>query len=410
MLPKSLFSAIIPSRIVLQWFFSVGLLVGLTLPSMACRLLFIAQTKPNATSVQAHFLDNSRSLKNQAQETMPWFQIAGQSTKTNFYGVSDQNHDGSGIVAFGTQLGTGFPKTLAYQRQVTWVQSEASTQQLQHVIQQTASEAHSFLGHIRAASAGTSIVEENNHPYKVVRPAQPEVPWYFMVNGAVVLNSQQYRQKITAFPWLTQFASKATHPSDSEQLFHWLMADIEAVLQKHRITQLDAISMPLVAETLRTSFASIVGKQPLQIYRPSQVSKPQYTVNAHTVEDKGLVRAIANTFMLSNGEYTFVGVYNIDVWMQVKQDEAGTIQEVVIASEPTNIAEFYQAGQKFQDGWSRWQQLPNNTLFTIHRTPLDTETEPVSITIEAKSFDAPAVKVPKKLYPSIARLTEPQGW
>ncbi len=396
-------------RFIVQWVTTGCLLLGLTLPSVACRLLFIAQTKPDIASVQAHFLDNSRSLKNQAQETMPWFQIAGQSTKTNFYGVSDQNHDGSGIVAFGTQLETGLPKTLAYQRQVAWVQAEASTQQLQHVIQQTATEAHSFLGHIRAASSGTSIVEENNHPYKVVRPAQPEMPWYFMVNGAVVLNQQHYQQKLTYYPWLTQYASKALHPSDSEQLFHWLMADIETTFKKHHITQVDSLSIPLVVETLRNSFTKIVAQQPLQLYRPSQVSKPQYTVNAHNVEDKGLVRAIANTFMLSNGEYTFVGVYNIDVWMQVKQDDTGAIQQVVIASEPTNIAEFYQAGQQFKDGWSRWQQLPNNTLFTIHRTPLNTETEPVSITIEAKSFDAPAVKVPKKLYPKATVLPEPDG-
>jgi predicted glutamine amidotransferase len=375
---------------------TVFLLMGLMLPSFACRLLLIVQKTPDAVDVQERFLTSSRSLKNQAQMESPWFQLAGQSIKNNFYGSSDQNHDGFGVVAFRED-----PADTVYKRNVNWVQSAESTQQLTELIDATAKTTHTYLGHLRAASPNTSIVEENNHPYKVVR--NESETWYFMANGGITLPQKAYEQRVKKNPWLSTYASKAPLPTDSEHLFHWLLADVNNVLgdQENRLTNENHF---LVEESLRLGFAQLLAQQPLVTYQPSEVETAEIPVNKGS--QQALIRAIGKTWILSNGEYTYVAVYNNEVWMQVQKDERGNLEKVVVASEPTNLSEFYKASEHFKAGWSRWQQLPNNTLFTIVRSGFydgdDEQGHPVTgvqLSIEANSFDAPAVKVPKGLCP-----------
>ncbi|MCS6267936.1 MAG: class II glutamine amidotransferase [Vampirovibrio sp.] len=381
---------------VIQLTLTLALLLGLSLPSFACRLLLIIQNQPDAVDVQERFITGSRSLRNQAQTESPWFQLAGQSVKNNFYGSSDQNHDGFGVVAFGKD-----PADTVYKRNVNWIQSSESSKQLAEIVDATAKTTHTYLGHIRAASPNTSVDEENNHPYKVVR--NENETWYFMANGGIAVPPKAYEQKLKKNPWLSTYASKAPLPSDSEYLFHWLLADVNKVLGGTAY-QVDEYNSPLVEESLRLGFAKLLAQQPLVTYQPSDVETAEIPVNR--VYGQSMVRAIGKTWMLSNGEYTYVAIYNNDVWMQVKKDDKGALQTVVIASEPTNLAEFYKAGERFKAGWSRWQQLPNNTLFTIHRALSDGNMwSKGDISIDTNSFDAPAVKVPKGLCPK-AKVNE----
>ncbi len=389
---------------LLKWVVVVALFLGISLPGFACRLLLIVQTQPDAADVQERFITSSRSLRNQAQTEAPWFQLAGQSVKNNFYGSSDQNHDGFGVVAFGKN-----PADTVYERNVHWIQSPESTKQLTETIEATAKTTHTYLGHIRAASPNTSVVEANNHPYTVVR--NENETWYFMANGGITIPQKAYQQKLKQHPWLSTYASKDPHPSDSEQLFHWLLTDVDKTLGKNYI--LDETTNPLVEESLRHSFAKLLAQQKLVTYQPSLVETAEVLVNE--ASNQALVRAIGKTWMMSNGTYTYLAVYNNDVWMQVKKAESGAIEAVVVASEPTNLNEFYKAGQQFKAGWSRWQQLPNNTLFTIARHAFydgeDEKGESVTnynISIDANSFDAPAIKVPKGLCPK-AKLNEADG-
>lgn len=381
---------------IIQLTLTIALLFGLSLPSFACRLLLIIQNQPDAVDVQERFITGSRSLRNQAQTESPWFQLAGQSVKNNFYGSSDQNHDGFGVVAFSNN-----PADTVYKRNVNWIQSPESTKQLAEIVDATAKKTHTYLGHIRAASPNTSVEEANNHPYKVVRNANET--WFFMANGGIAVPPKAYEQKLKKNPWLATYASKAPLPSDSEYLFHWLLADVNKVLGGTAY-QVDEYNSPLVEESLRLGFAKLLAQQPLVIYQPSDVETAEIPVNQ--AYGQSMVRAIGKTWMLSNGEYTYVAIYNNDVWMQVKKDEKGALQTVVIASEPTNLSEFYKAGERFKAGWSRWQQLPNNTLFTIHRALADGNMwSKGDISIDANSFDAPAVKVPKGLCPK-AKVNE----
>ena len=375
---------------VIQLTLTIALLFGLSLPCFACRLLLIIQNQPDAVDVQERFITSSRSLRNQAQTQSPWFQLAGQSVKNNFYGSSDQNHDGFGVVAFSNN-----PADTVYKRNVNWVQSPESTKQLAEIVDATAKTTHTYLGHIRAASPNTSVEEANNHPYKVVR--NENETWYFMANGGIVVPPKAYEQKLKKNPWLATYASKAPLPSDSESLFHWLLSDVNKRLggTDHYTTN---ENVSLVEESLQLNFAKLLANQPLITYQPSAVQTAEIPVNKATQQP--LVRTIGKTWIMSNGEFTFVAVYNNDVWMQVKKDDKGALQSVVIASEPTNLAEFYKAGERFKAGWSRWQQLPNNTLFTVHRASFydgdDDNGNPVvglQITIDANSFDSPAVKV-----------------
>jgi predicted glutamine amidotransferase len=377
------------------------LLCSANLPSFACRLLLMVQATPDAVEAQDRLLTSSRSLRNQAQTNAPWFQLAGQSIKNNFYGSSDQNHDGWGLVAFGKT-----PAETVYKRNVQWIQTPESTQQLTETLNATAKTTHTYLGHIRAASTGTAVTQENNHPYKVVR--HENETWYFMANGGIAIPPKAYLQKLKKNPWLSTYASKALLPSDSEYLFHWLLADVEKVLGKNAI--MDDYNLPLVEESLRHSFSTVVAQQKLVTYQPSHVQTAEIPMNQ--ADGQALVRAIGKTWMMSNGNTTFVAVYNNEVWMQVKKDKEGRLETVVVASEPTNLAEFYKAGEQFKAGWSHWQQLPNNTLFTINRSVLYDEASSVDghyITIDAHSFDAPAVKVPRGMCPKAKVKEEKVG-
>jgi predicted glutamine amidotransferase len=363
------------------------LLVGLSLPSLACRLLLVVQQEPDVTDVQERFIGSSRSLRNQAQAQEPWYQVAGQSIKNNFYGASAQNYDGFGLLAF-SQRPTD---AVVYKRNADWIQLSESTKQLTDILIRTAPITHTYLGHIRAASPNTSLNENNNHPFKIVRHG--EETWYFMANGGIHIPNKTYTQKIKKYPWLTTYASKAPLPSDSEYLFHWLMADVENALGG-KYPRITASNTALVQKSLSQSFAKLLTQQPLVAYQPSTIPSAIVPVNVRSSQP--LVRTIGKTWILSNGEYTYLAIYNNDVWMQVKKNDTGLLKAVVVASEPTNFSEFYQAGKRFKTGWSYWQQLPNNTLFTIHRTPdVLGSTTSGHITIDANSFDAPAIKMPK---------------
>jgi hypothetical protein len=326
-------------------------------------MLAVVQRQPNTLPVADFLVRHPRSLVQQANTTGPLCQLAGQSTRINTLGHLPPNADGFGVLGFDAQ----------YQVVGPWRSLQPLNPQqplLQNALAPLAQQAQVVLAHIRAASVGSAQSPLNNHPFVLPLLGQT---WAFMANGTLRITPSLYR-RYTQGPHRQAFVANLAEnpsPTDSQQVFHMLlqaMAPSLPLATPHILRELH----PLL-QRISQRYRTILKASAAWGYAPfgPACGYPQASGPLGFVDATSQVRkAPANSFVLSNGALTLVGVWGNDVWYQLKQAEAtGAVEGVVLASEPTNLSAFYAQGETFAPGWSRWQQLPNETLVALWQHP-----------------------------------------
>jgi predicted glutamine amidotransferase len=373
-----------------KWLILVTFLVTLLLmpTSHACRLLALFKATPTSASSAplpsdakpyGYLVSHSRSLMHQANTQAPWYQLAGQSTRLNIF-VPECNRDGFGFSGF-----YGNTNTLQSAK------SSVATAQNQPLFTQLASDLlkkdpHTVLAHLRAATPCTAIQEVNNHPYQLSVPHEADTAkqWVFMANGGITLSAKALKQAKKQNPWAFSSPASQTPETDSYQLFQTLLAKgYQSINQK----ALNANNQAPFINAIIHEFEKLLAQNKPITYTPFAYQGYQQGQIFTTATTPLPYRSIGKTWMLSNGQLTLIAIHRNDLWYQALKNEAGHLQQVVFASEPTNIKEYYQQQETFSNALTRWQQLPDHTVVIVNRS-LDG-----TLQFNLQSFKTPALSV-----------------
>jgi hypothetical protein len=319
----------------------------------ACRLVTVVSTTPQPALVERVFIKESRSLLHQAHSTEPYYQTAGQSLSVNLLGPVVPTVDGVGLAAF-DPAGAFFKDY--YYRNATSLEEPAAAQQFKQSVEQVSPYASVVLGNLRAKTQG-AVDASNNHPFRVTLGNAPQKTWVFMANGGTRITPKMYNTAIRD----TRFKASPNRQAvmtDTEMLFHLLLQEALPILSAPTINR-DAL-----AQQFATTYARVQGDISPSLFTPLSEGKGYSELGESHVftEDSRFLRYWPKTWAMSNGVYTFIMVHGYDQWVQVHQDGEGHAQSLVFASEPTNIREYYTAGESMPAGSSRWQQIPQDTL------------------------------------------------
>jgi predicted glutamine amidotransferase len=340
------------------------LLLTLPLPAMACRLVTVVQVRPGGVDLPARLVSESRSLLNQANTDQPFYQLAGQSLSVNALGSVVPNGDGAGMAAFSPTAGSQGQTFLAplYFRQSTSLQQthdgyRATVQALQPL-------ATTLLAHVRARTSGT-VAPENNHPFTLSLGDRPGDTWAFMANGGGDMSPTQY-QRWVRDPRILARRKPWQEGTDTERLFHVMLQAGLSVLPTNGV--LTNNRLPRFQIALREAYHRVMRLQHVSVSKPFAKQLGYRDAGGppgFLTRSSKFARVQPNTVVMSNGAYTFIIVQGYQQWYQLMMDHQQTVQAIILASEPTNLKEYYLAGERFPQGMTRWQQLPENLLVTL---------------------------------------------
>lgn len=331
-------------------------------PALACRLLTVVQVRPSVVDLTSRFITDSRSLLNQANTDQPFYQMAGQSLSVNALGSVVPNGDGAGIAAFSPEgpQGQRFLTSLYFRQSAPLQQTndgyKATVQALQ-------TKATTLLAHVRARTSGT-VAPENNHPFTLSLGERPGDTWAFMANGGGDMSPAQY-QRWVRDPRIVGRRKPWQEGTDTERLFHvMLQAGLDVLPQNGTLT---SSRLELFQSALRSAYHRVMRLQHVSVSKPFAKQLGYHEAGGppgFLTRSSKFARVQPNTVVMSNGAYTFIIVQGYQQWYQLMTDQR-RVQAIVLASEPTNLKEYYQAGERFPQGVTRWQQLPENLLVTL---------------------------------------------
>jgi|GEM_PF-4468053 len=336
-----------------------GLCVGMGMaPALACRMVTIIQSAPNQKVAGNYLISDSRSLMHQAHSRQPFYQTAGQSLDTNMLDGVVPTVDGAGLVGFGSN---GFQY---YYRQGTPL-GEKNTD-FQNAVKKASLDSTVLLGHIRAKTQG-DIEERNSHPF--VAKLGPQQTWAFMDNGGTQISTERYLRDVTDIRLLDSLSKVKTHV-DTEMLFHVLLQNAMPQIDGNPLDSSDISRVDDMAQTLASTFSKIQSEIPPSVYMPFSRGKGYAELAEGQAFHEGseFLRYWPKSWVMSNGNVTFIMVHGYEQWVQIQRKE-GIPSRMVFASEPTNLKEFYKNGEAFSAGTTLWQQLPKDSLTAVYQRP-----------------------------------------
>jgi hypothetical protein len=386
---------ILPLKLLLLLGACIGFL-GIQNTVWACRMMVILQQQPCQKTDTAcsqrlnnYIFEDTRALKHQGHAEEPYYQLGGISTPVNTIPGVVPNIDGAGMVGY-TQVSSqkAAMKVKGYLRQSIPLQQEDTA--FKNALAQWLPETSVFLLHSRAATVGQAVAE-NNHPYQIVLSERAGDTWSFMGNGGSPMTMAYYTKHIhdpriqsasaanTKFAHtLHQSSPPQSHPSlapemtDTERLFHLMLQEALPTLKGQPLSE---AQLQAFKGSIRRTYERTMSQYPTRILKPFAQGKGY-------MEGKGpegfmtpeslYPRHVPNSVVLSNGEYTFLLLHEYPLFYQLHKSPATAshpeqVTTMVIASEPTNLASFYLAGERFPEGITRWQWFPDHTLVMIHR-------------------------------------------
>jgi predicted glutamine amidotransferase len=354
-------------------------------PALACRMVTIVQATPQASVAQDYLVNHSRSLMHQAHDTQPFYQTAGQSLDTNMLDGVVPTVDGAGLVGFKNSQLTH------YYRQGAPLGKENVA--FKNAVSTAGATSSVLMGHIRAKTQG-DIEARNSHPF--VATLAPNQTWSFMDNGGTQITPERYLRDVTDTRLLESLSKAKTHV-DTEMLFHLLLQNALPQIDGNPLDASDMSRVDDVAQTLASTFSKIQSEIPPSIYTPFSRKKgyAELATGDTFHEDSQFLRYWPKTWVMSNGNVTFIMVHGYEQWVQIHSAQ-GIPTRMVFASEPTNIKEFYQHREHFPTGTTRWQQLPKDSLTAVYTRP-DGSVQMKLYPVVFKQNAYPAVDVDKRI-------------
>ncbi len=358
-----------------------GLMMGICLISLllpkasACRMVTVVQTVPNAERVKSYWVDHSRSLMNQSHASEPFYQTAGQSLNTNFVDGVVPTVDGVGILGFNADA--QFLKSLYYRQSEPLFQKADAFKQ---AVSALGEEGTVLMGHVRARTSG-EVTASNNHPFVATLNAERGGTWAFMANGGTNISADDYTRLIKD-KRLLDARSKAPTMTDSEKLFHVLLTPLLPLIDTPPVNGagFNLGKIEYITSMLAKTYGDIQGKIPPKVMKPFVKGGGYADAAKGNVfdEDSHFLRYTPKTWVMSNGAYTFIFVHGYEQWYQIQYggEDRSYASAIVLASEPTNIKEYYANGEAFLNepdaglihgaSTSRWQQLPQDSLTVVY--------------------------------------------
>ena len=378
--------------------------------ALACRMVTLIQTTPNADRVQQYWVEQSRSLMHQSHASEPYYQTAGQSLNTNMVEGVVPTVDGVGIAGFDADA--QFLNTLYYRQSQPLDQASVA---FKDAVSRLGKTGTVLMGHVRARTTGP-VAPFNNHPFVVTLNTQRGGTWAFMANGGTQISAEDYTRLVKDVrlvkACVSSGCSSPTTLTDSEKLFHVLLSPLLPFLDATALKGdgFNTEQLEYFAHRLSQTYGAIQGKIPPKVMRPF-VKGGGYSdaAQGHVLDEKShFLRYTPKTWVMSNGAYTFIFVHGYEQWYQVHYggEDRSYASALVFASEPTNIKEFYANGEAFLNdadsghvqgaSISRWQQLPQDSLSVVYDSGQGLRMRLFPVVMPQTAYPKVPVYAPKK--------------
>lgn len=327
----------------------------------ACRMLTLVQSEASPQRIEDYFKNDSRSLFFQAHHTEPFYQTAGQSLNTNMVKGIVPTVDGVGLAGFNAS--GDFLPSLYFRDARPLYEAESD---YDNALEPLKTQAFVLMGHVRAKTRG-EVTEANNHPFAAKLYDGAGGTYAFMANGGTGISDDDYK-RLVKDTRLLNARSTAPTMTDSEKLFHVLMQPLLPIIDESKQPGggVNSGKLDLVAGLLAQTYGDIQGKLSPSVMKPFVKGGGYEEAGARQVfsPESYFLRYTPKTWVMSNGQFTFVFVHGYEQWYQVHYRD-NTPVAIAFASEPTNIKEFYTNQEQYPEGVTRWQQLPQDSLTVV---------------------------------------------
>ncbi len=360
--------------------------------AQACRMVTLIQSEQDAQRIQDYFKNDSRSLFAQAHVSQPFRQTAGQSLNTNMVKGVVPTVDGVGLAGFNAS--GHFLPSLYFRDARPLYEAESD---YDNALAPLTNQVSVLMGHVRAKTRG-EVTEANNHPFVAKLYEGVGGIYAFMANGGTGISDDDYK-RLVKDERLLKARSTAPTMTDSEKLFHVLLQPLLPIIDTSHYAGggVNSGKLDLVSGLLAQTYADIQGKMPPTVMKPfvngggyqNPAQDPVFSVESY------FLRYTPKTWVMSNGQFTFIFVHGYEQWYQVHYKDHTPVA-IAFASEPTNIKEFYANQEQYPEGVTRWQQLPQDSLTVVYSNGFRVQMQMYPVVIKQQN------------YPNVPRFT-PKG-